>query len=65
MLVCHTVTQAQRSLLRLQTHRLHLFVCVSVCVCVCVCGCVCVCQTTYVYGHISLKFNELHIDTPV
>ena len=30
MLVCHTVTQAQRSLLGLQTHRLHLFVCVCV-----------------------------------
>ena len=36
MLVCHTVTQAQRSLSGLQTHRLHLFVfvCVSVSVCV-------------------------------
>ena len=32
MLVCHTATQAQRSLLGLQTHHLHLFVCVSVCV---------------------------------
>ena len=35
MLVCHTVTQAQRSLLGLQTHRLHLFVCVCVGVGVC------------------------------
>ena len=58
MLVCHTVTQAQRSLLGLQTHRLHLFVCE----CVCVGG---GCQTTYVYGHTSLKSNELHTDTPV
>ena len=51
MLVCHTVTRAQRSLSGLQTHRLHLFVCVcGVCVCVCVCVCVyvCVCQTTYI-----------------
>ena len=39
MLVCHTVTQAQRSLLGLQTHRLHLFVCECVCMCVGVCVC--------------------------
>ena len=60
MLVCHTVTQAQRSLSGLQTHRLHLFVCVwGVCVCgcvwvgECVCGCVCVPNNLCIWTHQS------------
>ena len=62
MLVCHTVTQAQRSLSGLQIHRLHLFVCVCVCVCAKQLTYEHTCITSYIWTHL---YNKLHMDKSV